>query len=159
MKSYDQPRQHIKKQALLCQLLLCLYSQSYCFSSSHVWMWELDHKEGWASRNWCFWTVVLKTLESPLDCSLSGFPIHGILQARTLEWVAISFSRGSSWSRDCICISCLACELFTTEPPGKTFICLFLRFFFSLMSVSPRETGNKLNENRDCCLLLFIAAL
>ena len=39
------------------------------FSSSHVWMWELDHKEGWAPKNWCFWTVVLeKTLESPLDC-------------------------------------------------------------------------------------------
>ena len=44
-------------------------SQSYGFSSSHVWMWELDHKENWASKNWCFWTVVLKkTLESPLEC-------------------------------------------------------------------------------------------
>ena len=44
-------------------------SQSYDFSSSHVWMWELDHKESWAPKNWCFWTVVLeKTLESPLDC-------------------------------------------------------------------------------------------
>ena len=44
-------------------------SQSYGFSSSHVWMWELDRKEGWAPNNWCFWTVVLeKTLESPLDC-------------------------------------------------------------------------------------------
>ena len=39
------------------------------FSSSHIWMWELNHKEGWAPKNWCFWTVVLeKTLESPLDC-------------------------------------------------------------------------------------------
>ena len=45
------------------------YSQSYVFSSNHVWMWELDHKEDWAPKNWCFWTVVLqKTLESPLDC-------------------------------------------------------------------------------------------
>ena len=44
-------------------------SQSYGFSSSHVWMWELDCKEGWAPKNWCFWTVVLeKTLESPLNC-------------------------------------------------------------------------------------------
>jgi len=43
-------------------------SQSYGFSSSHVWMWKLDHKEGWTLKNWCFWTVVLeKTLESPLD--------------------------------------------------------------------------------------------
>ena len=45
-----------------------LYSQSYGFSSSHVWMWELDRKEGWVQKNWCFWTVVLKTFESPLDC-------------------------------------------------------------------------------------------
>ena len=46
-----------------------LYSQSYGFSSSHVWMWELGHKEYWALKNWCIWTVVLeKTLESPLDC-------------------------------------------------------------------------------------------
>ena len=45
-----------------------LYSQSYVFSSSHAWMWELDHKEGWTPKNWCFWVVVLeKTLESPLD--------------------------------------------------------------------------------------------
>ena len=45
------------------------YSQNHGFSSSHVWMWELDHKEGWAPKIWCFWTVVLeKTLESPLDC-------------------------------------------------------------------------------------------
>ena len=44
-------------------------SQSYGFSSSHIWIWELDHKESWAQKNWCFWTVVLeKALESPLDC-------------------------------------------------------------------------------------------
>ena len=44
-------------------------SQGYGFSSSHVWMWELDYKESLALKNWCFWTVVLeKTLESPLDC-------------------------------------------------------------------------------------------
>ena len=44
-------------------------SQSYGFSRSHVWMWEFDHKESWAPKNWCFWTMVLeKTLESPLDC-------------------------------------------------------------------------------------------
>ena len=46
-----------------------LSSESYGFSSSHVWMWELDYKESWVPKNWCFWTVVLeKTLESPLDC-------------------------------------------------------------------------------------------
>ena len=45
-----------------------LYSQNYGFSSSPVWMWDLDHKEGWALKNWCFWTAVLKkTLEHPLE--------------------------------------------------------------------------------------------
>ena len=66
-KSYDQPRQHIKNQWHYFTEK-GLYSHGYCFSNSHVWMWELDHKESWASKNWCFWTVVLeKTLESPLD--------------------------------------------------------------------------------------------
>ena len=51
-------------------------SQSYGFSSSHVWMWELDYKESWTPKNWCFWTVVLeKTLESPLDCKEIQ-PVH-----------------------------------------------------------------------------------
>ena len=51
-------------------------SQGYGFSSSHVWMWELDYKESWAPKNWCFWTVVLeKTLESPLDCKEIQ-PVH-----------------------------------------------------------------------------------
>ena len=53
-----------------------LASQSYGFSSGHVWMWELDYKESWAPKNWCFWTVVLeKTLESPLDCK-EVQPVH-----------------------------------------------------------------------------------
>ena len=52
------------------------YSQRYGFSSSHVWMWELDCEESWAPKNWCFWTVVLqKTLESPLDCKEIQ-PVH-----------------------------------------------------------------------------------
>ena len=66
-KSYDKPRQRIKKQG-------CHFankgpsSQSYDFSSHHVWMLELDYNEGWTPKNWCFQTVVLeKTLESPLD--------------------------------------------------------------------------------------------
>ena len=51
-------------------------SQSYGFSSSHVWMWDLDYKESWVLKNWCFWTVVLeKTLESPLDCKEIQ-PVH-----------------------------------------------------------------------------------
>ena len=67
-KSYDQPRQHIKKQRHYFANK-GLSGQSYGFSSSHVWMWELDYKESWVPKNWCFWTVALeKTLESPLDC-------------------------------------------------------------------------------------------
>ena len=67
-KSYDQPRQHIKKQRHYLAYK-GPSSQSYVFSSSHLWMWELDYKEIWVPKNWCFWTVVLeKTLESPLDC-------------------------------------------------------------------------------------------
>ena len=66
-KSYDKPRQHIKKQRDYFANK-SPYSQSYGFSSSHVRMCELDRKEGWPSKNWCFQTVVLeKTLESPLD--------------------------------------------------------------------------------------------
>ena len=67
-KSYDQPRQHIKKQRHHFTNK-GPSSQIYGFLSSHVWMWELEHKESWALKNWCFWTVILEnTLESPLDC-------------------------------------------------------------------------------------------
>ena len=74
-KSYDQPRQCIKKQR---QYFANKgpSSQGYGFSSSHVWMWELDCEESWVPKNWCFWTVVLeKTLESPLDCKEIQ-PVH-----------------------------------------------------------------------------------
>jgi len=74
-KSYDQPRQHIKKQRHYFANK-GLSSQSYGFSSSHVWTWELDYKESWAPKNWCFWTVVLeKALESLLDCKEIQ-PVH-----------------------------------------------------------------------------------
>ena len=66
-KSYDKSRQHIKKQKYHLANK-CPSSQSYGFSSSRVQMWELDHKEGWAPKNWCLQIVVLeRTLESPLD--------------------------------------------------------------------------------------------
>ena len=74
-KSYDQPRQHIKKQR---QHLADKgpSNQSYGFSSSHVWMWALDYKESGAPKNWCFWPVVLEeTLESPLVCEEIQ-PVH-----------------------------------------------------------------------------------
>ena len=74
-KSYDQPRQHIKKQRHYF-VNKRPPSQGYGFSCGHVWMWELDYKESWALKNWCFWTVVLeKTLKSPLDCKEIQ-PVH-----------------------------------------------------------------------------------
>ena len=76
-KSYDQSRQHIKKQRhyFADKYPSC---QSCDFSSSHVWIWELDHKESWAPKNLFFWTVVLeRTLESPLDCKEIQ-PVHPI---------------------------------------------------------------------------------
>ena len=74
-KSYDQPWQHIKKPKDYFANT-GLSSQSYGFSSGHVWMWELDYKESWVLKNWYFWTVVLeKTLERPLDCKKIQ-PIH-----------------------------------------------------------------------------------
>ena len=66
-KSYDEPRKCIKKQRHHF-IDKGLSSQSYGFSSGHVWMWQSDHREGWALKNWCFQIVVLeKTLESSLD--------------------------------------------------------------------------------------------
>ena len=74
-KSYGQPRQHIKKQRHYFANK-DPSSQSYGFSSSHVWMWVLDYKVSWAPKNWCLWIVVLKkTLESALNCK--GIqPVH-----------------------------------------------------------------------------------
>ena len=73
-KSYEQPKQHIKKQRHYFANKRPS-SQSYGFSSSYVWMWELDYKKSWSLKNWCFWTVALeKTLESPLDCKIK--PVH-----------------------------------------------------------------------------------
>ena len=67
-ESYDKIRQHIKKQRYHFADKGIIV-QSYGFSTSHVWMWKLDHKEGWVLKNWCFQIVVLeKALENPLDC-------------------------------------------------------------------------------------------
>ena len=67
-ESYDKPGQHIKKYVNKHP-----HSHIYSFSSSHVWMWEVDHKEGWVPKNWCFWIVVLKkTLERPSTAKISN---------------------------------------------------------------------------------------
>ena len=96
-ESYDKPRQHIEKQRHHFANKGA-YSQSCGFSSSHVWMWQLDHKEGCESESEV--TQSCLPLCDPMDCSLRGSSVHGILQASILEWVAISFSRRSSQPRD-----------------------------------------------------------
>ena len=74
-KSYDKRRQHIKKQRHYFTDK-GPYSQTYGFFNSHVWIWELDHKESLALKNWCFWSMVLeKTLENPLNCKEIQ-PVH-----------------------------------------------------------------------------------
>ena len=74
-ESFNQPRQHIKKQRQYFANK-GLSSQGYDFSSGHVWMRKLDYKESWVQKNWCSWTVVVeKTLESPLDCKEIQ-PVH-----------------------------------------------------------------------------------
>ena len=85
LKQLSSSRQRIKKQRHYFADK-GLSDQSYCFSSSHVWMWELDYKEGWALKNSCFWTVVLeKTLESPLDCK----EIKPVNPKRNQSWIFI----------------------------------------------------------------------
>ena len=70
-------------------------------------------------RDMCLVAKSCSTLWDTMDCRLPGSSIHGISQARILEWVAISFSRGSSQPRDQTPVSCIADGFFTTEPPGK----------------------------------------
>ena len=75
------------------------------FSSSHVWMWELDHKESWAPKNWCFWTVVLeKTLESPLDCKEiklvnSEYLLEGLMLKMKLQYFGHLMQRADSFEK------------------------------------------------------------
>ena len=74
-KPTTKPTAYWKAETSLCWQR-SIWPKTYDFSSSHIWMWELDHKEDWAPKNCCFWTVVLeKTLESPLDCTEIP-PVH-----------------------------------------------------------------------------------
>ena len=101
-KSYDKPRQRFKKQRDYFADK-CPSSQSYGFSSSRVWMWELDHEEGWVLKNWCLWTVMLeKTLESPLDCKEIQ-PVH---PKGNQPWIFIGRTDGWSWSSNTLATWC-----------------------------------------------------
>ena len=99
-ESYDQPRQHIKKQRHYFADK-GLYGQSYGFSGSRVWAWELDYKEGWVLKNRCFWIVILeKTLESPLDCKeIKPVDSKGNLNIHWKDWCWI-------WNSNTLATSC-----------------------------------------------------
>ena len=109
-ESYDQPRKHIKKQRHYFANK-GPSSQGYGFSSGHVWMWELDYKESWAPKNWCFWTVVLeKTLESPLDSKRSnqyilkkiipGCSLEGLMLELKLQYFGHLMQRADSFEKN-----------------------------------------------------------
>ena len=84
-KSYDHSREHIKRQRHYFANK-GLSSQGYGFSSAHVWMWELEYKESWGLKNWCFWTVMLeKILKSPLECK----EIQSVHPKRNQSWIFI----------------------------------------------------------------------
>ena len=108
-ESYDQPRKHSKKQRHYFANK-GPSSQGYGFSSGHVWMWELDYKESWAPKNWCFLTVVLeKTLENPLDSKRSnqyilkmiipGCSLEGLMLELKLQYFGHLMQRADSFEK------------------------------------------------------------
>ena len=99
-KSYDQPRQDIQKQRHYFANR-GPSSQTYGFFRN-AWMWELDYKESWVLKNWCFWTVVLeKTLESPLDCREIQ-PVHPKGNQSIMHWKDWCWS----WNSNTLAIGC-----------------------------------------------------
>ena len=108
-ESYDQPRQHIKKQRHYF-VNKGPSSQGYGFSSSHIWMWELDYKESWVLKNWCFWTVVLeKTLRVPWTARRSnqsilkeistGCSLEGLMLKLKLQYFGHLMQRADSFEK------------------------------------------------------------
>ena len=109
-ESYDQPRQHVKKQS---QYLANKgpSNQSYGFSSIHVWMWELDHKESWTLKNWCFWTTVLgkKLLRVPWTARRSNqsilkeispeYSLEGLMLKLKLQYFGHLMQRTESFEK------------------------------------------------------------
>ena len=108
-KSYEQPRPLSKKQRYYFTNK-GPSSQSYGFSSSHVWMWELDYKESWMPKNWCFWIVVLKkTLVSPKTARRSNqstikgispeYSVEGLMLKLTLQYFGHLMQRADSFEK------------------------------------------------------------
>ena len=123
-ESHDQPRQHIQKQRHYFANKASS-SQGYGFSSSHVWMWELDYKESWAQKNWCFWTVVLDmTLESPLDCKEIQ-PVHPkadrswVFIGRTMLKPKLQYCGHLTWRADSFEKTLMLVKIEGRKPEGK----------------------------------------
>ena len=101
-KSYDQPRQHIKQQRHYFANK-GPSSQGSGFSSSHVWMWELNYKEGWSLKNWCFWTVVLENSWTARKSSQSiwmeidpEYSLEGLMLKPKLQYIGHLMRRADS---------------------------------------------------------------
>ena len=110
-ESYDKPRQCVKKQKYHFADK-GPYSQSYGFSSSHVWMWELDHKEGWVPMNWYFWILVWRRLlwvpwiarrsnQSILKEINSEYSLKGLFQSWSSNTLATWYKEPTHWKRSC----------------------------------------------------------
>ena len=127
-ESYDKPRQHIKKQRHHFANK-GPYSQSYGFSSSHVQIWELEHKKGWALKNWCFWTVVLeKTFKSPLD---SG-EIKPVDSKEIQPWIFIGRTDSEAESESRLVLSRL---IFATLWTTQSFMHFYYPYFYYQFSI------------------------
>ena len=94
-------------------------------------------------------TQLCLSLCDPMDCSPPGSSVHGILQARTLEWVAISFSRGSSWPRDWTWVSCIAGRFSSSEPQGKPFLFVKYIIIWRLRKVTKAVHLKLVSENQN----------
>ena len=102
--------------------LLTFKTLYFCYFWDKLWIPYQGLTDPYDLIPLCFCLVLSRVrLCDPVDCSPPGSSVHGISQARILEWVAISFSRGSSWAQDGTHISCLAGRFFTTKPQGKPY--------------------------------------
>ena len=130
-RSYYKPREHIKNQRHHFADK-GLSSQSYVFFPViHVWIWELDHKEGWAPKNWCFWIV---GLEKALEISLGSKETKPVNPKRNHPWIFI----GRETEQDSVVLM--------PPPPGSMFpMCLF--FHGKLQ----KQWKNKFNQGNEKC--------
>ena len=118
-----------------------LFTQNFTLpiDSIEVWKWKSEVAQ------------LCLTLRDPMDCSLPGFSVHGIFQARVLEWVAISFSRGSFRPRDRTQVSCIAGRCFTVWATREAHWGAFFQSVVFASELKLETIGNKKSLSR-CCL-------